>query len=236
MARILEQPTVFPCSGGRLSMRFTSRGAVVFPCVFSVSHLVHPFTHPNCFVSFTFFSLCSFWLSLYFFFLELLEEKNRMHLWPGVWAKLQVSCWWLSLLWKPSWHSFKNRSEDVIQRPLGHLSIASGGLYPLSSHFCVLTQQCPLQPHPFPHLAGWWSLFSSTKGGGISALLPAKAFHSPFPQRRILPHEDWFLSARLHVLLLLCAVTPSLRTSQQILFLRSRLGLNFTCSHHSIIA
>lgn len=141
-------------------MRFTtSRDAVVFPYVFSVSHFFHASTHPNCFVSFTFFFLCSFLLSLCYF-LELLEEKDTMHpslLSHGVWAKLHVSCWWLSLLLKPSWHSFilaffRNRSRAVIQRPLGHLSFGSGLLYPLSSHLACAFQAALSSTHPLPHL------------------------------------------------------------------------------------
>lgn len=89
-----------------------------------------------------------------------LEEKDTMHpslLSHGVRAKLQVSCWWLSLLLKLSWHSFilaffRNRSRAVIQRPLGHLSFGSGLLYPLSSHLACAFQAALSSTHPLPHL------------------------------------------------------------------------------------
>lgn len=183
MTRIPVQP-LFPFSGDWLSMRFTTSGAaVIFPCVFSVSHFFHTSTHLSCFVSFTFFFLCSFLLSLWYF-PELLEEKDTMHLLllsHGVWAKLQVSCWWLSLLLKPCWHSFilaffRNRSRAVIQRPLGHLSFGSGVLYPLSSHLACAYQAVLSSTHSSDD-----GPFSATeKRGGISALLPAKDFHNPF--------------------------------------------------------
>lgn len=127
-------------------------------CFFSFSLL--PRFHTSQLFCFIYFLLPLLLFTFFVLLLELLEEKDTMHpslLSHGVWAKLHVSCWWLSLLLKPSWHSFilvffRNRSRAVIQRPLGHLSFGSGLLYPLSSHLACAFQAVLSSTHPLPHL------------------------------------------------------------------------------------